>query len=102
MQNLHCNLTTRFVHPVGHDAVVINVFLRCHHRGPMRHTAFGVWPDAPCHHQRNIASGAGGVEFCNTVPVLGFFQSRVHRPHQNPVFQLREPQIQWGKQVRVV
>ncbi len=102
MQDLHGDLATCIMDTICHSPVVGDVFIRVKAGRPREHTALWVRGHSTRDHQRHIAACALGVKFGNAVPILGFFQPRVHRAHQHAVLERGKPQIERGQKIGVL
>ena len=101
MQDLHRDLAICVMHPVGHDLMVGDIFIGEQPRRTRKHAALAVRGHAARHHQRHAAPRTSRVELRHPVPVLGFLEPGMHRPHQHAVFQRGEPKVQRGEHMRV-
>ena len=75
------------MHAVRHNPVVGNILLAEQSRRARENATFGVGRHAACDHQPNTAARTRRVEFSDTVPIAGLFQTSVHRAHQHAILQ---------------
>ena len=101
MQDLHRNPPARLIHAVGDNAVVFNILIRKQPRRTRKHPTFTIGRHAAGHHQPDATARASGIKFRHTVPIAGFFEPCVHRPHKRPIFQGDMAKIKWGQQVGI-
>ena len=87
MQDLHRDAPACGMDTVRDDAVVGDILRREQTCRTGENTPLAVGGHAARHHQPDAATGARGVEFGHAVPVAGFLQPGVHRPHQHAVLQ---------------
>ena len=85
MQNLHRDLTASVMHAIGHNLMVGNVIVGKQTSGTRKHATLSIGGHAASDHQGNATSRTGRIKLCDAVPVAGFFQSGMHRPHQHTV-----------------
>ena len=101
MQNLHRDLAALGMDSVRHNPVVRNIFGREQPRRTGKHTALAVRGHAACHDQCGLPARAFCIELRDTWPILGFFQTRVHGPHQHAIFQRDKAQVQRCQHMRI-
>ena len=97
VEDLHTDLATGIVDAIRHDPVVGDVVIGEEPSGAREHAALAIGRHAARHHQPNAAPRPRGVELGHAVPILGFFEVRVHRAHQHAILQRGEAKVERGE-----
>ncbi len=101
VQDLHGDPPAFVVHRFGDDAVVGDIGAGKQPRRPRKHPALAVRRHAPRHHQPDTPARPRRIERRHPVPVAGFLQPGVHRPHQHAVFQRDMAEIKRCQHMRI-
>ena len=81
----------------AHKVQVGDVVIGEEPSGAREHAALAIGRHAARHHQPNAAPRPRGVELGHAVPILGFFEVRVHRAHQHAILQRGEAKVERGE-----
>ena len=95
MQNLHADFCAiNLVNRLSDDTVMSDLPREAQLRGKRTDTTCQVRCNATGHHQPHAACCTRLEIFRHAfITVFGFFQARVHGPHQYPVFQFCKAQV---------
>ena len=102
MQDLHRDPPASLMHAVRHHPVIGNVLLRKQPRGAGKYAPLSVRRHAARHHQPHTPARPRGIEFGHPVPVAGFLEIGVHRPHQHAILQRDMAQIERREHMRIM
>ena len=94
VQDLHGDLAAGLVHRIGHDLVLSGLFFSGQTCAARIRTTVVIGGNTAGDHQGHATASALGIESGHTLEaILGFFQTHVHRTHQDAVLQRGKAQI---------
>ena len=100
MQDLHRNFAPGRMHRGGDEPVFADLFHGRQLGGVRRHTAGLIGGDAAGDDQAGTAGRPFGIKHRQALEAVGrFLETRVHRPHQDPIFEGDTAKLERGQHV---